>query len=310
MKRITSILLVLVMVLSSAAIVGCDLSTLIGGEGTTATTTTTTTTTTTENTSPENPPEELVIKHGDNFTEEDIEFVRNLQGEYNGPSRDHTLYSFEKMISAVSSGAPIYRITVDVDNPYYICAYADIEDLDTSELIILNVSAFSWYKFYDAVDIPTSDEGETIELIYAVFDCTIEEDIVSRIEYNYMCKYYVKCHSSSLSLDEPLDEWNRNMLIQDYNVFSGEKQNVFLLHKDNPYYIFPVYEDENGYNYLYFTYVYKAYVDGEKQPVYYSNAKEMLGDYYDALSPYFEILPVAGEKGISLNVLVDCFVKE
>ena len=53
MKRITSILLVLVMVLSSAAIVGCDLSTLIGGEGTTTTTT---------NKIEDNEPKDLIIR--------------------------------------------------------------------------------------------------------------------------------------------------------------------------------------------------------------------------------------------------------
>ena len=53
MKRITSVLLVLAMVLSSAAIVGCDLSTLIGGEGTTTTTT---------NKIEDNEPKDLIIR--------------------------------------------------------------------------------------------------------------------------------------------------------------------------------------------------------------------------------------------------------
>ena len=108
MKKVLSLVLVICMAFSCLALSACvwegiwqtTTSTIPTSSTTQATTkptdsttaTTTTTTTTTIINPDNNEPEDLVIQHGDNFTEEDIEFVKSLQGEYTGPSGDHRTY--------------------------------------------------------------------------------------------------------------------------------------------------------------------------------------------------------------------------
>ena len=77
MKKPTSIILALTMLLSCAALVGCAWKDIFAGIWGTAQTTTTTTVTTTN---PDESPKELKITHGDNFTEEDIDFLYFING--------------------------------------------------------------------------------------------------------------------------------------------------------------------------------------------------------------------------------------
>ena len=283
MKRITSILLVLAMVLSSAVLVGCDLSTLLGGEGTT---TTTTTTTTTENTSPENPPEELVIKHGDNFTEEDIEFVRNLQGRVNYIG-DPNMFTISSMLDNVQSGCvALYLMNLDFENLYYICGYLDNDvytDIwkDDNYHISMDVTNFVWYKWVEAESVPQTIDGVSLVWTFAVFDCFVEKDTIHGTTYNYRCKYYIECDKPK-DISDMKDRLNNGkfLLMQDIE-FLYRAESEFIDNRYNRYRSFDVYIDDNSNTYLYFT-----------QSTYANQncGENLFGDYYNIFSPYFVVI--------------------
>ena len=239
-------------------------------------------------------PEELVFEHGDNFTEEDIEFVKSLQGEYKGPSGHHTIYSFSSMVDGGKHDIPIYHITLNLDNPYYICAYSNLGAENPSDLIYLNVSQYVWYKFYDIENIPKTIDGKQRDWIYLVYDGIIKRDIASGMDCEYHCKYYFSKNRVLLTASSkdflgyyPYQTNNENLSNQNYIFISPEHSGYaeFSLH------------NYNGSTYLYFMYDKMTVIEGVEL-IEQGDAENILGDYYDMLSPYFERLYSLDVEGI------------
>ena len=96
MKRIMSVLVLGTILFSCFALFSCDLEKLWGG----TTTTTSVTTTTTVKGDPVDP-STLTFEHGDNFTEDDIEFVRSLHGKQRYWGSEPAISSIETVIDSM-----------------------------------------------------------------------------------------------------------------------------------------------------------------------------------------------------------------
>ena len=291
-------LILIALLLTTTAFSGCEWKFAKTEESSTATTTSpTSTTSTTEDPLDEpllNPPlGDRTFDYGDDFTAEDIEFVRSLHNSYIGPSGDHTLFSFESTISeAQRFKTPIYYASIDTENPYFICAFANSKVLFElgGPVAFMDVTKYSWHKFYDVDSIPESIEDKDLQHKYLLYDCTIKKDIVNGIDYDYHCKYYLS--RKTLLLDNSY----KNVLIY----FPGdevviEDKTTFLLHKTSENANFTLYvgKDEKVYLHLYD----KFLLDGKENE--YGTAREILGEYYDVLSPYFVRLPELDSEGIN-----------
>ena len=125
MKKVLSLVLIICIVLGCVSLISCNFEGIFGKTSSSTESTepdasakpseqptqptepTQSTTQPTEPTSssssttePEPEPEELVFEHGDNFTEEDIEFVKRFHN-YRDMESSILLYSFSEMISSV-----------------------------------------------------------------------------------------------------------------------------------------------------------------------------------------------------------------
>ena len=324
MKKVLSLVLVMCMAFSCLALSACVWEGIFGTttstvptasttqpttkptSTTTATTTaTTTTTTTTTIINPDNnEPEDLVIQHGDNFTEEDIEFVKSLQGRthYMG---DPDELSIPKMLNNVREGYfTLYLLNVNVDQPYYISAYLDNSIYTDSWKYdnfysLMNVSDFVWHKTPHNETIPNEIEDTSLVWTFVVFDCVIEKEVIYGTEYDHHCKYYIQCDDT-----EDILLIRSAFLLGNDITFLLREDSQFIDNRYNQYKTFDLYLDDNGIEYLSFTT--SSYYDA-------NYGKDCFGEYYDLFSPYFitieETINEQGEiyrqSGLELSIIVD-----
>ena len=152
MKKVISLLLVVTII--SALLVGCDLMSIFNKneiENITPTTTTTTTITTTTNSAPLYP-ENPTIEHGDNFTDEDIEFLMHLHGQKMGENSEESIpCSLYDVTLDAQRGTPLYLMKFE--NPYVISGYRKPDykkpQKDENGFYYFDISQYIWYKFDD-----------------------------------------------------------------------------------------------------------------------------------------------------------------
>ncbi len=303
MKKLISILLVMTIILSCLALVGCE---WFGGEQTTATTTTTTA-------PPPVDPSTIEFEHGDNFTEEDIEFVRSLHGVDYSVQTEQKNYSFSDILSnANDENGYLYQAYIDIDNAYYICAYIDFHSEKNAlywSAQIVDITKFTWFKFNDLDSIPSSVGDLENALNYILYDCTLVKELKTDSVYTSKYTYYARFDNKKVPKLP-----NHDLLIFYPNDISANKYIERFPCEITIYELF--YDKQNSYYVKLLKEIVKQ--DGTVQD---NNATKTLGEYYDILSPFFkelteleEIYTFEGEEytykyiGIDISVLQNIFL--
>ena len=220
----------------------------------------------------------IYITHGENFNQDDIGFVLSLHGEERNdriPKDMPGRTGLEYVLNAGKEGQPIF--TASFKDSYIICAYLKVGALPYIPNIWgdykFDVTKYVWLKFNNDTEMPEKlNEMNRTEDIYLLYDCAIENNIVNGVEYNKTCKSYIKYKG----------KYCYNYVTSDMLLFfdSYKLSDVFgeSNHIDFPLYggdAFEVYTDKDGVEYLRFSY---------------DEIKYELGEHYDVLSPYFEVL--------------------
>ena len=288
MKKITSIILLLTIISSCLAVSGCELFggevMTTDGEQTTTTTTTSITTSTTTQTPLDDEPPTIEFEHGDNFTEDDIKFVRFLNDKLvsNG---DRITYGIDDLFYSESGYIP-YVGHIYTDNPIFICGYLDI-DIRDNYLGYINgkhdVSQYKWYKFSASVPLPEVIGEDELIWSYLLLDACIEENGITKEKILHSFTYCIE--TSQNIIPEYLKEYETMIA---YIGCFGEGFNLgdycFDSIKDGLFR--PGYVDGKGASYL----VFQEQIVNENGTVKEECARDELKEYYDVLSPYFVAL--------------------
>ena len=282
MKRIISLLLIVIM--SCSALVGCDWKDIFNKETSPeweAPEGVVETTTTDKDGNP------ITIAHSDNFTQDDIEFVATLRAVLDvvfTPYDTPPSYNLGDIIWMVKAGgSPMFLM--HFENPYIICAYLkpnQNESLPNDEgIVYADITQYVWYKFNDNNDIQQTIEGLILEskLMYLLYDCTIVRGIgENEGEYNKECKYYLIYQDES-SLDRTTENmimwYGGKSIIAPDRKFIGE--NSILTTR------YEIFIDGDDREFL----VIEGEVYDSRYDTVYDYAYKHLGKYYDALYPYF-----------------------
>ena len=197
-KKITSILLVLTIILSCFAFVGCDedgFFLIIGWklpEGAT------------ETVALDRNGNEITIAHSVDFAQDDIDFVLEIHNsKIEGDLGYHDTfggYNMEYVIRGATEGDPVYFM--HFEDSYIICGYRKPNQISYKKDNLgdynLDVTKYVWYKFDDPKEIPKSIGGAKLtEHTYLIYDCTVVGNMVSGDEYEYKCKYYLEYEDES-----------------------------------------------------------------------------------------------------------------
>ena len=310
MKKVLSLILVACMAFSCLALSACVWEGIFGTttstvpttsttqpttKPTTSTTTATTTTTTTTIPDDGGEPEDLVIQHGDNFTEEDIEFVKSLHGTQPSWSFEYDLapWSFSEDIKALKAGVASYHlIDIDIDSPYYICAYLD-RSLDYDMIIHapLDTTLFTWYKYYSYDDIQNSIGEHTLTDVFLLYDAVVLNDIPNDLITSLGCKYYIRVVD-----DKDLYRTPSRLLKLEYCRNMKTDEPLFLEESINQSEQ-RVYVNSNGAQY--YVLLSKIYNESDNSTV--SFIEDTLGNYYDWISPHLIDLDNLKELKSDLN---------
>ena len=146
-----------------------------------------------------------------------------------------------------------------------------------------------------------------------LYDCIIVKDLSNHIEYNYAYKYYLKCDYRADFYKHP-----SNMILYFGKTDISQYENKFIPAYTAVKKEYEIHIDENDVEYLFFKY--KRFLpDGTLE---YNYAKDFFysdsGNFYNTLSPYFEILEETLESdgdliqyaGIRLDILIQLEINE
>jgi len=220
----------------------------------------------------------VYITHGDNFSQDDIEFVLSLHGEKRNdkiPKDIPGRAGIEYVLNAGKEGQPIF--TSYFEDLYIICAYLKPGTMPYIPNIWgdyqFDITKYIWFKFTDSSQMVEAINGaKWTEDAYLLYDCTLEKDVVNNVEYNKTFKCYIKYegdYSYEYVTSNMLLFFNPQVLS---NVLGKLKHVAFPLYTGDA---FGIYKDEDGVDYLRFSY---------------SESQYIFGEHYDSLSPYFEVL--------------------
>ena len=264
MKKLTSILLVLTIISSCFAFVGCDWSNIFG------------TTTTTITGTPD--PSTLNIKCGDNFTQEDIEFLRYIHG-YQILFSDMPSISFSNYVDRVNNEeSHSYFVSTDKANPIYLCGYLDLNDFGDT---YLNVEKHVWYKYTDIESVPQERDGLILGWNIRLYNATVTKDIENGIDYEHKIKIYRVGRGGVPKSD----------LLYEYTVMFHNLSIVDITYLEEPNFqsYFKGYITAAGKSYFVLKYGNIKMDDGSISDCLDDN-RNQLEDYYDVLYPYIERL--------------------
>ncbi len=230
---------------------------------------------------PQPEPEELVFEHGDNFTEEDIEFVKSFQG-YHHMLSCTKIFTFSKMVEEVKIGREyLYYVDVDIENPYYICAYMDfsiVDDLNKWGAGCIDITRYVWYKFDAEESIPKEIDNLRLGWAFQIYDSVITKDIGNDIDCEHKFKFYSLGYGGVSNFRVIYE----HMLIIHHRVLDDIGITIEEVPKSGRYYEVGKVADEQLYLKLYSDALYE---DGTI-----SNADnhKFLEYYYDILLPYIQ----------------------
>lgn len=224
----------------------------------------------------------ILIRHSENFTEEDLKFVESLHHSVhykNSMPFDMPIpYTLGEIIDNIRSEeeSTLFLMELMVDRPYFICKYGknmgESPDLPDK----CNVSDFIWVKYDNSEDILPEYNGIKLQKSYILFDGVVKSDIVNDISYNKPCKYYLEFTDG----EDYFNDTDKLMIYRNKN----------LVHSDESLFITKSYFSEdykiytnNGVSYVLFTH--QIYSEADQSYIYKSEA--YFGKYYDVLLPEF-----------------------
>ena len=270
----------------------------------TSSTTTTTTASTTTTTNQDPPSPEITFEHGDNFTEDDIEFVKMLHGQ--SPFFSHLekpYYNLQDIIFQIKLNTPLLFISPDIDNGYFICPYIDLDLLSSDEkekleYMPIDVTLYTWYKFYISEEVPYQiGDLELYERFsHILFDCSVTSVFSQDGTESTNRKYIIKCYPSRLESGiEHISYFESMLLLDPYqNITNGKYRGYIYRNGTNvtnvPDYQLRCYVNENGEKYRVSIFLEGSLIDGEPQ-INEALAKEFFGKYYDQLFSHLVFLP-------------------
>ena len=270
---------------------------------------------------------EITIAHTENFTDDDIEFVKRLNGRNNyyiSYDRGRNDLSHTMFVTILANNLSLMYIEVDTDNPYFICGYIDLDLLDDTEKTVLeyggiDITRFIWYKFSSSEEIPQQIGELDFFFIttFLIFDCTAVDfrDVDNGKKYN--CKYALYCTPNKL--DKCLENVQKYRLMTyalSQDVFDG----TYRVINQDPWddyvqdFQFKCYVDEKGEKYIILHNMFGHIANGE--PVLNDTyAKIYLVNYYNRLISYFVHIPAldfeSSDGGITCyyGMLLDDFIE-
>ena len=216
--------------------------------------------------------DQLEFDYSDNFDDHDIEFIKSMRYEGYPKVSISPKYDFFYAMSRLSREYyTFYKLNIDTQNIlYYIAFYDTLDSLN----YLINTGGFSerlkWIKYDNYEDIPSKIDGRELMGTYAVYNCTLEKDILNGTIYNVQGKYYVALIDGDFGIDN----------VSQYKIYEtaswldlsnnfGNSEVLSIFHTANlyPYYaysadyyskphipgkdIYPYYIDENGLEYLF-----------------------------------------------------------
>ena len=275
MKKLTSIILALTMLLSCAALVGCGVKNVPGlGK----------------------------INYSENFTDKDIAFLIALEQSDPKNNSDKGIHFADEVAVYLhlwnvirrtqEKKSGLYYAKNDLDNPYYICFYQREGALYTILRIIdallgtnLNTVNTKWYKFDNLSfdKLPEEIDGMKLNATYALFNGSILRDVAEGTEQSIDYTFYVKTwkgFSANHVYKDMLVYRQYGLPYIDY--YGGEY--LFLSYTNRPYCELeaPLYARYNGL-YIAFSSEHENIYDNELIQYHFEI-------YYDTVIPYFEAL--------------------
>ena len=231
---------------------------------------------------PQPEPEELVFEHGDNFTEEDIEFVKSLKGNLTTAYISYMYYNFNSLFNNQSGMYPFVG-HISTDNPVIICGYLDFDILENVLLYNvdkLDISDYKWYKFDISETIPDIIGEDEKIWSFLVLDAWIEKNALTNEECYYEFKYYMDIKTNAVP---NFFKQYETMIVYTFksNYISGYHDTAIRCGLFRPGYV-----DKNGVSYL----VFQEQIIHQDGTIDDGLAQGTLKEYYDILKPYFEIL--------------------
>ncbi len=263
-----------------------------------------------------NPPE---LTGYSNICEEDRAITRMVAARY-----DYSLTNYDPIVppnfvqkidSIKSETYSFYTASIDIDSCYYICGYGN-SVLSTAMYMTFGDGdwLYEWYRVDGLENVQRTINGKELLHILAVYDATIDRDIVSGTEYRYKAKYYNKQDTKEPRPIFPASDayilYLKSNLVNEADsiyISSFELNNGYKMHTDI-----------NGVQYLSFIHEKQRETDSESK----NYSKNLFLEYYDVLSPHFVLIDELENHyeyegyditeryaGIELEYLVDLLIK-
>lgn len=290
-KRIVSLALAVLMLLSCAAFVGCEGNACVPLEGY----------------SEISVDEELVISNvARKFDYLDAFIPKFSPAEYDIIDND----SFSAKISNVNCGTHgLYKSSIKTDDHYYICGYGS-EFLFALAYMTFGDSAsiYEWYRVDDFDLICENVGGKKLMHIFLVRDAVIERDIVSGEVLDHATKYYDYYRGSNKNelKVRNLGDGAYLLYLKKDLVQSGEPFCIsfYTLHLG-----YDVYIDGDGMEYLVFLNEVRD-TEGKIE----NKSGDFFAEYYDALSQHFVAINSIGNDtlhyaGIEIGTMLEMVIK-
>lgn len=228
----------------------------------------------------------LTVAHSDNFTQDDIEFITLFHNKiWRNQATWPVLLNLSDVIRLTQySGSGLFLM--HFENPYIIVAYLKPNQTeyvkDEHGDYRCDITKYVWYRFETTQSVPQKlDNMELSQHYYILYDCTVVRDIVSGVEYNKECKYYVEYINES-----SLNNTTTDMIMyfygeNDEHIYGSDTK--FIKESEVTTTRYRVYTDEAGLQYL-------VLLDEQYDSdtgLGYPLADRYLEEYYDYLYPYF-----------------------
>lgn len=223
----------------------------------------------------------LTVAYSDNFTQDDIEFITSLHNQiFRNQVSWPVILDLADIIGLAQHGGGLFLM--HFENPYIIVAYHKFNQPEYEHGdYCFDITKYVWYRFDITQPIPEKiDDMALSQYYYILYDCTVVRDIVSGVEYNKECKYYVEYINES-----SLNNTTTDMIMY----FYGESNHVtdlsckFIKESEVTTTRYQVYTDATGVQYLVLL---DEEYDGKKD-LGYPLADRYLDEYYDYLYPHF-----------------------
>ena len=290
MKKLTSILLIMTIILSCFALVGCD------------------------NIDP------LSLEGYSKISEEDKPIIKCVASRH-----DYRLIEYDRIpdpnfMDKINDVQPqglssFYKASIDKESCYYICGYGSSKLSIFMYMTIGDGSwMYEWYRVDGFENIQKNINNKELVHLFTVYDAVIEKDLIDGTNYNLKTKYYNK----QSDMDREFHPESETFIIYRREYLINDENYPYLTASDlNDGY--RMFIDDNGVEYLAFLYEIYSETDGSS-----TNHGELLFmDYYDILSPYFVLIDELDERyiyngnsivkryaGIEVEKLVDLLIEK